>query len=73
MNKYYVIGPLYEHRSSSYYDPPEWGHDVVEVEAVSRSKAKAIGLRQLRMQQAQWLRDIDGNPFSKLKVMIRSI
>lgn len=67
--RFFVSTPIY---CRYYYQTGgEEGADVVEIESSSKSKAKAIGLRELRRTQSMWVRDMDGdkrNPFSQLKV-----
>ena len=49
MRPYYVISPEYESAAGSYEppEPPEYGCDVVEVEARTRREAIALGVGEL--------------------------
>jgi hypothetical protein len=64
ITSYYVVTPAYD----SY---GEWSHDVVEVLASNKRKAKVKGLQKLRHGQSGWLKIIDGNPFAGLSVYPR--
>ena len=69
VNKYYVWTPEYD--SSPSNSPPEWGCDIVEVEADTRRKALVLGLKKLDSIHSEWITDERGdgrNPFSTLKI-----
>lgn len=75
MTRWFVITPEYERYPGSYYsfepEPPEYGCDVVEVEAETKRKALVEGVRELRRSRSDWLRDQVGDnksPFTGLKV-----
>ena len=46
LRPYYVVSPEYEMYSDQ-DEPPEWGCDVVEVEAGTKREAVVIGVRRL--------------------------
>ena len=64
--KWYVVTPEYERYPAGETDPPEYGADVVDVEAATQREALVLGVRELRRTRSHWLRDHDGNPFSGL-------
>lgn len=41
-NKYFVVTPEYETHSAGWYEPPEFGADCIEVEAVNKRDAKNV-------------------------------
>lgn len=68
---YIVYTPAYERRGEHYYSPPEYGSDVVEVEADTRRQAAILGMQELRRINSQWVRDMESdnrNPFNGIKV-----
>lgn len=68
--RWWVYTPPHNHYSSGYYDPAEYGSDVVQVEAESRKEALVLGLRELRRTHSDWVRDMESdlrNPFNGLK------
>ena len=73
MKTYMVVSPEYM-TYGSYgdgslgLDPPEYGCDVVEVQALTKREAKILGLREFRRTSARWLDYCDGNPFTGIKV-----
>jgi hypothetical protein len=71
MMKWIVFTPPYE--IARYDSYPEYGSDVVEVEAVCKRDALIRGLRELRRTRSQWVEDrqFDGhNPFNGLGAAI---
>jgi len=65
--KYFVVTPAYESGGSE-YEPPDYGSDVAEIEAINRRLAKAVGLKALRKMNSRWVDDLGNNPFKGLKV-----
>ena len=68
--KYLIVTPEYETYYGD-YEPPEYGCDVVEVEASTKREAKVLGLRELRRTGSKWILDgasDEHNPFTGLKV-----
>ena len=71
--RYFVCTPIYDKNSDGYWDPPETGADVVEVEATNKREALVKGLRLLRQSKSEWICDKDfdkKNPFNGLSVAI---
>jgi len=69
--RWFVITPPYERYPGNAWgnpEPPEYGADVVEVEAETKRKALVEGVRELRRTHSRWLQDYDGNPFTGLTV-----
>ena len=71
--RYIVYTPTYERGwvDTLSLDPPDYGSDIVEVEATDRKEALIEGLRELRRTRSQWIQDqqSDGrHPFAGLKV-----
>ena len=76
VKKYWVVTPQYMTYGSSAgmgfsIDPPEYGSDVVEVEAMTKREAKILGVRELRRIESKWMADQASDmasPFTGLKV-----
>lgn len=69
--KYFVVTPPYNRHELSTFTPPEYGADVVEVEAETKAEAKVKGLRELRRTGSWWVQDMETdlrNPFNGLEV-----
>lgn len=72
LKRYYVVTPEYP-SGCGYDEPPEWGADVIEVEARTRREAVRIGVKEmLRIggRQYRWVHDQRGNgqnPFAGVK------
>ena len=72
--RWYVVTPEYE-SGGDWYDPPEWGCDVVEVAAKTRREAITKGVKAMltgNRKEYQWCRDqrSDGrNPFAGVKAI----
>ena len=69
--RWFIVTPAYERYPGNAYgdpEPPEYGADVVEVEADNKRKALVAGVKELRRTRSRWLQDHDGNPFTGLKV-----
>ena len=54
--RFWVVTPAYE-QGGGYWDPPEWGCDVVLVEAQNKRSAIRVGLRELRKIRSRWVQD----------------
>ena len=73
LKKYYVVTPPYTTyfgNAATAIDPPEYGCDVVEVEARTKREAKILGVRELRRIHSKWMEDQvsnGANPFTGLK------
>lgn len=68
--KYLIVTPAYASYTGT-FAPPEYGSDVVEVEAPNKKKAKVLGLQKLRRIRSQWIQDMTSdnrNPFNGLEV-----
>jgi hypothetical protein len=72
MTHWFVITPSYTTYYNSWsLDPPEYGCDVVSVDAPTKRQAKVEGVRKLRAIKSEWIQDAasDGvSPFTGLKV-----
>ena len=72
--RWYVVTPEYE-SGGDYYEPPEWGSDVVEVEAATKREAITRGVKAMlagNRRQYRWCRTQrqDGcNPFAGVKAL----
>lgn len=63
MTLYWVYSPEFETPAYG-MNPPEWGSDVVEVDAASRRDALLLGVREMERQRMRWVRNNrwDGKP-----------
>lgn len=61
---FHVFSPNYETHHATYVDPPEYGCDVVEVEAASERDALLLGVQEMRRKRMGWVDDnrSDGKP-----------
>ena len=67
--RYWVSTPAYS-RGGDWYNPPEFGSDVVEVDAPTKRAAIRLGLRALRKMGSRWVRDMESDkrcPLNGLK------
>ena len=63
-----IVTPEYETSGGYYYEPPEYGCDVVKVRARTKREALVRGVRALRKKYPHgYLCWNDGNPFTGLK------
>jgi hypothetical protein len=72
LTRFYVVTPQYE-SGGDYYEPPEWGADVVEVEARSKREAVTLGVKLMltgnrrEFKWCRWQRGDGANPFAGVK------
>lgn len=75
MPRYCVVTPEYQ-TGGDYYDPPEWGADVIEVEMPTKRAAVIEGVKRMlagNYRQYKWCRDEknDGhNPFKGVRAFL---
>ena len=73
MPRYYVVTPEYE-SGGDWYEPPEWGADVIEIEAPTKRAAIIEGVKRMLQggRQYKWCRSerSDGhNPFKGVRAI----
>lgn len=60
MKRYFVVSPGYESYGRPYGDPPEppeYGCDVLEIEADSKRTALILGVREMLTWRESWAKD----------------
>ena len=71
MTIFMIVTEEYARYGRSMYEPPEYGADVIEVEALNKREAAVLGLRKLRQMRSDPIIDAESdgrNPFDAFKV-----